>query len=37
MEALAADAGETLAGKPLAEQDALWDRAKAEERRAPDV
>jgi ATP diphosphatase len=34
MEALAAGAGETLAGKPLAEQDALWDRAKAEERRA---
>ncbi|HEX7129756.1 MAG TPA: nucleoside triphosphate pyrophosphohydrolase [Rhodanobacteraceae bacterium] len=32
MEALAAEAGETLAGKPLAEQDALWDRAKAEER-----
>jgi ATP diphosphatase len=32
MEALAAAAGETLPGKPLAEQDALWDRAKAEER-----
>jgi ATP diphosphatase len=32
MESLAANAGETLAGKPLAEQDALWDRAKAEER-----
>jgi ATP diphosphatase len=31
MEALAAEAGETLAGKSLAEQDALWDRAKAEE------
>ena len=31
MEALAGEAGETLAGKPLAEQDALWDRAKAEE------
>ena len=34
MEALAADAGGTLAGRPLGEQDALWDRAKAEERRA---
>lgn len=33
MEAFAAEAGETLAGKPLAEQDALWDRAKAEERK----
>jgi ATP diphosphatase len=32
MEALAAAVGETLSGKPLAEQDALWDRAKAEER-----
>jgi nucleoside triphosphate diphosphatase len=32
MEALAADRGETLAGKPLAEQDALWDRAKTEEK-----
>lgn len=32
MEALAAEAGETLQGKTLAEQDALWDRAKAEER-----
>lgn len=32
MESLAADAGEALADKPLAEQDALWDRAKAEER-----
>jgi ATP diphosphatase len=32
MEALAAAAGGSLAGKPLAEQDALWDRAKAEER-----
>ncbi|HEX5488340.1 MAG TPA: nucleoside triphosphate pyrophosphohydrolase [Rhodanobacteraceae bacterium] len=32
MEALAAESGETLAGKSLAEQDALWDRAKAEER-----
>jgi ATP diphosphatase len=31
MEALAADAGESLAGKSLAEQDALWERAKAEE------
>jgi ATP diphosphatase len=35
MEAIAADAGETLAGKPLAEQDALWDQAKAEEKSAP--
>ncbi len=32
MEALAATTGETLAGKPLAEQDALWNRAKREER-----
>jgi nucleoside triphosphate diphosphatase len=32
MEALAAEAGGTLAGRSLAEQDALWDRAKAEER-----
>lgn len=32
MESLAAEAGETLAGKTLAEQDALWDRAKREER-----
>jgi len=32
MEALAAAAGEGLAGKSLAAQDALWDRAKAEER-----
>jgi len=31
MEALAADAGESLAGKALDEQDRLWDRAKAEE------
>jgi nucleoside triphosphate diphosphatase len=31
MEALATAAGGTLAGKPLAEQDALWNRAKAEE------
>jgi len=34
MEAFAADAGETLSGKALAEQDALWDRAKAEEKAA---
>jgi ATP diphosphatase len=34
MEALASEAGETLQGKSLAEQDALWDRAKAEERRS---
>jgi ATP diphosphatase len=34
MEALAGDAGESLSGKPLAEQDALWDRAKAEEKSA---
>jgi ATP diphosphatase len=33
MEALAAEAGEVLAGKSLAEQDALWDRAKSEERK----
>lgn len=33
MEQLAAKAGETLSGKSLAEQDALWDRAKAEEHR----
>jgi ATP diphosphatase len=33
MEALAAESGETLAGKPLAAQDALWDRAKAEEKK----
>ncbi|HEX7112155.1 MAG TPA: nucleoside triphosphate pyrophosphohydrolase [Mizugakiibacter sp.] len=32
MEALARAAGETLQDKTLAEQDALWDRAKAEER-----
>ncbi|HJR12787.1 MAG TPA: nucleoside triphosphate pyrophosphohydrolase [Rhodanobacteraceae bacterium] len=32
MEAMAAEAGETLDGKSLADQDALWDRAKAEER-----
>lgn len=32
MEALAAEAGETLAGKALAEQDALWNTAKREER-----
>lgn len=32
MEALAADAGQALAGKSLDEQDALWNRAKAEER-----
>ncbi|HEY0179200.1 MAG TPA: nucleoside triphosphate pyrophosphohydrolase [Dokdonella sp.] len=37
MEQLAADAGGTLAGKPLAEQDALWDRAKAEERASKPV
>jgi ATP diphosphatase len=34
MEALAADAGETLSEKALAAQDALWDRAKAEEKAA---
>ncbi|MBO9663867.1 nucleoside triphosphate pyrophosphohydrolase [Dokdonella sp.] len=33
MEAFAAAAGEALADKSLAEQDALWDRAKAEEAR----
>ena len=33
METLAHEAGEGLSGKSLAEQDALWDRAKAEERR----
>ncbi|MGH8190608.1 MAG: nucleoside triphosphate pyrophosphohydrolase, partial [Rhodanobacteraceae bacterium] len=32
MESLAAEHGEPLAGKSLAEQDALWDQAKAEER-----
>ncbi|MGH8235022.1 MAG: nucleoside triphosphate pyrophosphohydrolase [Rhodanobacteraceae bacterium] len=32
METLAAADGETLDGKSLAEQDALWDRAKVEER-----
>ena len=31
METLSAEAGESLSGKSLAEQDALWDRAKAEE------
>ncbi|WHZ20782.1 MAG: Nucleoside triphosphate pyrophosphohydrolase MazG [Rhodanobacteraceae bacterium] len=31
MEQLAAAAGESLSGKSLAEQDALWDKAKAEE------
>jgi nucleoside triphosphate diphosphatase len=31
METLVSEVGETLAGKSLAEQDALWDRAKAEE------
>ena len=38
MEALAAEAGETLSGKSLEAQDALWDRAKAEEKAgaAPD-
>jgi len=35
MESIAAEAGEGLAGKPLAEQDALWDRAKAEEKAVP--
>ena len=34
MEALAAEVGEGLSGKGLAEQDALWDRAKAEEKRS---
>lgn len=33
MEALAAEAGSGLAQQSLAEQDALWDRAKAEEAR----
>ena len=33
MELLASEAGETLSGKSLAEQDALWDRAKSEERK----
>jgi ATP diphosphatase len=33
MEALAAEDGSALAQQPLAEQDALWDRAKAEETR----
>jgi len=33
MESLAAEAGETLQGKSLADQDALWDRAKADEGR----
>ena len=32
MEAIAAEQGGTLAGKPLEEQDALWDRAKREEK-----
>lgn len=32
MEAFAAEAGERLVDKDLAEQDALWNRAKAEER-----
>lgn len=32
METLAATAGESLHGKSLADHDALWDRAKAEER-----
>lgn len=32
MESLAADAGETLSGKSLADQDTLWNSAKAEER-----
>lgn len=34
METLAAEQGTTLAGQPLSAQDALWDRAKAEERAA---
>jgi ATP diphosphatase len=34
MEALATEAGEALPGKSLEEQDALWDRAKAEEKAA---
>jgi len=33
MEAIVAERGETLAGKPLQAQDALWDQAKAEEKR----
>lgn len=33
MEQLAAEEGTVLAGKPLAEQDAYWDRAKAEDKR----
>ena len=37
MEALAAAQGETLDGQSLAEQDALWDAAKAEERAPPDA
>lgn len=37
MESLAAEAGETLTGKSLAQQDALWDRAKAEEPATPTV
>jgi hypothetical protein len=32
MEALAATEGGSLADRPLAVQDALWNRAKAEER-----
>ncbi|OJY89260.1 MAG: nucleoside triphosphate pyrophosphohydrolase [Lysobacterales bacterium 63-13] len=32
MEAIAAEAGEALAGKSLAQQEALWQRAKREER-----
>jgi nucleoside triphosphate diphosphatase len=32
METIAAESGSLLAGKPLAEQDALWNRAKQEER-----
>ncbi|HET6545883.1 MAG TPA: nucleoside triphosphate pyrophosphohydrolase [Rhodanobacteraceae bacterium] len=32
MERLAVEAGDALPGKSLAEQDALWDRAKAEEK-----
>jgi ATP diphosphatase len=34
MEAMAAEAGESLDGKSLGAQDALWDRAKAEEKGA---
>ena len=33
MEALAAEEGIDLASRPLEAQDALWDRAKAEEKR----